>query len=58
MNVFLSDMTGKVVMKQVISVIAGNNPIDMNLTSLATGTYNIKVVNEENEIKSIRFGKF
>ena len=51
-------MTGKVVMKQVISVIAGKNPIDINLTSLATRTYNSKVVNEEIEIKSTRFGKF
>ena len=58
MSVAVSDMTGKVVMTQNINVIAGNNPITMNLATLGAGTYNIKVINAENEVKVTRFVKY
>ena len=58
MSIAVSDMTGKVVMTQNINVIAGNNPITMNLATLGAGTYNIKVINAENEVKVTRFVKY
>lgn len=57
-DISVSDVTGKVVSKQSTVVIAGNNPINMNFSTLAAGTYNITVVNGENEIKTMRFVKF
>ena len=58
MTIAVSDMTGKVVMTQSVTVIAGNNPVNMNFSTLGAGTYNITVVNAENEIKSTRFVKY
>lgn len=58
MNVSVSDVTGKVVMKQSLTVIAGNNPVNMNFSKLGAGTYNITVMNAENEIKTTRFVKY
>jgi hypothetical protein len=54
----VSDAMGKVVMKQSISVIAGNNPITLNFTTLAAGTYQITVINADGDAKSTRFVKF
>ena len=58
MNIAVSDMIGKVVMTQNINVIAGNNPITMNFATLGAGTYNIKVINADNEVKTTRFVKY
>ena len=58
MDISVSNMTGKVIMKQNITVIAGNNPVIMNFATLGAGTYNIVVVNADNEIKSTRFVKY
>ena len=58
MSIAVSDMTGKVVMTQNINVIAGNNPITMNFATLGAGTYNIKVINADNEVKAARFIKY
>ena len=58
MTIAVSDMTGKVVMTQSVTVIAGNNPVNMNASTLGAGTYNITVVNAENEIKTTRFVKY
>ncbi len=54
----VSDITGKVVSKQSVVVIAGNNPITMNFAALGAGTYVITAVNAEGEIKTTRFVKF
>jgi hypothetical protein len=51
----VSDATGKVVMKQSVSVIAGNNPITLNFAALASGTYQITAVNADGDSKSTRF---
>jgi hypothetical protein len=53
----VSDVTGKVVMKQSVSVIAGNNPITLNFATLATGTYQITATNADGDSKSTRFVK-
>ena len=58
MSIAVSDMTGKVVMTKNINVIAGNNPITMNFATLGAGTYNIKVINADNEVKATRFVKY
>jgi hypothetical protein len=54
----VSDVTGKVVMKQSVGVIAGNNPITLNFAALAAGTYQITAVNADGDSKSTRFVKF
>ncbi len=58
MSVSVSDIRGKIVMTQSVTVIAGNNPINMNFSRLGAGTYNIRVMNAENEIKTTRFVKY
>ena len=58
MSIVVSDITGKVVLTQTINVIAGNNPVLMNFATLGAGTYNIKVINADNEVKSTRFVKY
>ncbi len=57
-EISVSDITGKVVSKQSVVVIAGNNPITMNFASLGAGTYVITAVNAEGELKTTRFVKF
>jgi Secretion system C-terminal sorting domain len=52
------DFAGKTISKQSIKIIAGNNPIPMNVETLAAGTYTIIVKNEEGEIKTSRFIKY
>ncbi len=54
----VSDITGKVVMKQSVSVIAGNNPITLNFAILAAGTYQITAIDADGDSKSTRFVKF
>jgi hypothetical protein len=54
----VSDVTGKVVMKQSVSVIAGNNPITLNFATLSAGTYQITAINADGDSKSTRFVKF
>jgi hypothetical protein len=58
MELSVSDVTGKVVMKQSVSVIAGNNPITLNFATLAAGTYQITAINTDGDSKSTRFVKF
>ena len=58
MNISVSDITGKVIMTRSLNVIAGNNPINMNFATLGAGTYNIKVINADNEVKTTRFVKY
>ena len=57
-NISVSDASGKIIFTQSEIIIAGNNPVPMNFATLAAGTYNIKVINGDNEIKSTRFVKY
>ena len=54
----VSDVTGKVVIKQSVNVIAGNNPITLNFATLAAGTYQITAINADGDAKTTRFVKF
>ena len=54
----VTDISGKLVMKQTINVIAGNNPINLNFRTLGGGIYIITVINAENEIKTATFVKY
>jgi hypothetical protein len=56
MNVL--DFAGKMLSKESITVISGNNPITMNFASLAAGTYTIVARNAEGELKTTRFVKY
>ena len=56
-EISVSDVSGKIISKQSTIVIAGNNPINMNLASLSAGTYIIIAVNAEGEMKTTRFVK-
>jgi Secretion system C-terminal sorting domain len=52
------DFSGKMLSKESITVIAGNNPIAINFASLAAGTYTIVARNAEGELKTTRFVKY
>ena len=58
MDISQSDRTERVVMKQSVMVIAGSNPVNMNVATLGAGTYNITAVNADGEVKTTRFVKF
>jgi hypothetical protein len=57
MEILVSDIAGRVVAKQSISIIAGFNAIDMNVYNLAKGTYTIQGIVEGEKSKLIRFVK-
>ena len=57
-DISVSDIAGKVISKQSVIVIAGNNPLVMNFASLGAGTYIITAVNAEGELKTTRFVKY
>ena len=57
MNVVISDMTGRIVSTQSISLISGYNSIDMNVSNLAKGTYNIYGTTADQRSKPVRFVK-
>ncbi|MEQ1553697.1 MAG: GEVED domain-containing protein [Ferruginibacter sp.] len=57
-DVVITDLVGKVVTKQTVVIIAGNNPIPMNFATLGAGTYSITVKNAEGEVKTTRFVKY
>jgi hypothetical protein len=57
-DIAVSDVTGKIVAKQILTVIAGNNPVNMDFASLGAGTYMITAINADGEIKTTRFVKY
>ena len=57
MEVVISDMQGRVVNRQTISLIAGFNSTDINMSNLAPGTYNICGITEDDKSVWIRFVK-
>ncbi len=57
-EIVVTDIAGRVVAKQNKTVIAGNNPIDMNFATLGAGTYTIAALNADGETKTIRFVKY
>jgi hypothetical protein len=43
-NILITDLAGKVVMKQATSIFAGDNNLSLNVETLPSGSYMIKVV--------------
>jgi len=58
MDIAVSDLNGKILLKQSITVIAGNNSVNMNFESLSAGTYQISGIGTDGEIKTTRFVKY
>lgn len=57
LNVVITDIQGRVVQKQTMNIIAGYNSLDMSVTNLASGTYNIYGTTDSDKSKVIRFVK-
>ena len=57
MEIRITDVVGKTISTQYISVIAGTNKIPMNFIKLAAGTYQVTGKTTDGEIKTIRFVK-
>jgi len=55
MNVVVTDMQGRVMQQQTISLIAGFNAIPMNVTKFSAGTYQVYGVTEDGRSKVLRF---
>lgn len=57
MDIVITDMMGRVVNRQTVSLIEGYNSIDMNITGLARGTYNIYGAIADDRSKLLRLVK-
>ena len=55
MDMMITDMQGRVMHKQIINAIAGFNTVPVNVSNLATGTYQVYVVSAEGRSKVLRF---
>ncbi|MCP9749473.1 T9SS type A sorting domain-containing protein [Ferruginibacter sp. HRS2-29] len=57
MEIRVTDIVGKTISTQYVSVIGGTNKIPMNFSKLAAGTYQVTGKTSDGEIKTIRFVK-
>lgn len=57
MDIMVTDVVGKLISKQTISLIAGNNQVPMMFTKLAAGSYQITGKMADGSMKTIRFVK-
>lgn len=58
MDVSVTDLAGRVVMQRSLTIIAGNNPINLDFSLLGAGTYRITAINADAERKTIPFVKY
>jgi hypothetical protein len=56
-DINVTDLSGKTILKESVIVIAGNNTINLNFATLSTGKYVINAVNGNGESKTIQFIK-
>jgi hypothetical protein len=56
-DINVTDLSGKTILKETVIVIAGNNTINLILATLSTGKYVISATNGDGELKTIRFIK-
>ena len=56
-DINVTDLSGKIILKESVIVIAGNNTINLNFATLSTGKYIISAVNVDGESKTIQFIK-
>jgi hypothetical protein len=57
MEIVVSDLSGKQISKQRISLIAGNNQVPLNLRNVAAGTYQVSGLTADGQVKSLLFVK-
>jgi hypothetical protein len=57
MEIVVSDMNGKEISKQRVSLIAGNNQLPLNVVGLTSGTYQVVGITADGVKKSLRFVK-
>jgi hypothetical protein len=57
MEIVVTDMAGKKVIREVVQLVAGSNQVNLNLATLAKGSYQVTGYTEDGEIKSLRFIK-
>lgn len=57
MEIVVSDLNGKQISKQRLSLIAGNNQVPLNLRNVAAGTYQVTGLTADGQMKSLRFVK-
>ena len=55
MNIVITDMQGRVMQRQTVNLIAGFNALPMNVTNLATGTYQVYGNTADGRSKVLRF---
>jgi hypothetical protein len=57
MEIVVSDLSGKQISKQRVSLIAGNNQLPLNVGNLASGTYQVTGITADGVMKTLRFVK-
>ena len=57
MEIVISDMQGRIVNRQTVSLIAGFNSTEINVSTLLPGTYNIYGITADEKSGLIRFVK-
>ncbi len=57
MQILIADMTGRIVMKQNVTLIKGYNSIDMNVSRLSSGLYQIMGQSSATKTKTLTFVK-
>jgi hypothetical protein len=57
MEIVVSDLNGKQISKQRLSLIAGNNQVPLNLRNVAAGTYQVTGLTADGQVRSLRFVK-
>ena len=57
MQMVITDMSGRLMQKQTVRLQSGSNIISLKLGSLATGSYQVTLIDEAGEKTSIRFVK-
>jgi len=55
MEIVITDMQGRILQQQSVSLIAGFNSIPMNVRKLAAGTYQLVGITEDGKTKVLRF---
>ena len=56
-EVIMTDLSGKQMSKQRLNVMAGNNQLSLNVTTLSSGAYNVTVITADGERKTLRLLK-
>ncbi|MCP9749472.1 T9SS type A sorting domain-containing protein [Ferruginibacter sp. HRS2-29] len=57
MQIVVTDISGKVVNRQSVSLIAGSNLVPLNFGGLSAGSYNLSTYTAEGQLKTTRFVK-